>query len=530
MPPKKEEWEIRFEEYRDTLVSLGAKIKNEKALKLAFKIYGEERMPTRIYQNCVEETGAVSSKTESPIPTEIGKKEKTATTDTSIKPLTPSKSKQQTTLHSFDALADIRLDETAAGYVETTSPTEERKEKKTRKTQRERFEEYKSRLQEKGIVINDEKGLWEKFRSIRGRLDYGQIGEFVTFPERKPRGNAKKGNRSERKNDERNSQTRHDGSQEVRDDKKDRSNEEARSGSRNHNQQRNEQTDNTKRHGSDKTPFEEYRENLIARGYEITDLNALARLYVKGKGFIPPEQLSGLVRKTEKQPQAVVNDSLVLVEKDERLPVVIEGSFADKWIKPLKEHCQKDLDSNGLPKRTVTAVKADQRSVIVDVIPSEAYAAENPQDGGARYSFEKTDNRGNVKVDMGSKNGNPPDYEYFRMMMEANRKNGIKVIAFKDIQTDEFRDKLLAAALEFDMKVKDAPKKVNVNAPYLKKLPNQVKIKLGIYNGDITPVKSTEQIKENIQRKQQLEHEKEQKGQGKPMLALPAHIPTREMD
>ena len=48
MPPKKEEWEVRFEEYRDTLVSLGAKIKNEKALKLAFKIYGEERMPARI--------------------------------------------------------------------------------------------------------------------------------------------------------------------------------------------------------------------------------------------------------------------------------------------------------------------------------------------------------------------------------------------------------------------------------------------------------------------------------------------------
>lgn len=60
---------------------------------------------------------------------------------------------------------------------------------------------------------------------------------------------------------------------------------------------------------------------------------------------------------------------------------------------------------------------------------------------------------------MGSKDGNPLDYEYFRMMMEANRKNGIKVIAFKDIQTDEFRDKLLAAALEFDMKVKDAPEK-----------------------------------------------------------------------
>ena len=109
MPPKKEEWEVRFEEYRDTLVSLGAKIKNEKALKLAFKIYGEERMPARIYQNCVEETGAVSSKTESPTPTETVKKEKKAETDTSTKPSTPPNGKKPTSLNSFEALADIRL-------------------------------------------------------------------------------------------------------------------------------------------------------------------------------------------------------------------------------------------------------------------------------------------------------------------------------------------------------------------------------------------------------------------------------------
>ena len=128
--PKKEEWEVRFEEYRDTLVSLGAKNKNEKALKLAFKIYGEERMPARIYQNCVEETGAVSSKTESPTPTETVKKKKKAETDTSTKPSTPPNGKKPTSLNSFEALADIRLEETAAGHVETTSPTEERKEKK----------------------------------------------------------------------------------------------------------------------------------------------------------------------------------------------------------------------------------------------------------------------------------------------------------------------------------------------------------------------------------------------------------------
>ena len=116
------------------------------------------------------------------------------------------------------------------------------------------------------------------------------------------------------------------------------------------------------------------------------------------------------------------------------------------------------------------------------------------------------------------------------MMMEANRKNGIKIISFKDIKTEEFRDKLLAAALEFDMKVKGAPEKINVNAPYLKSLPNKVKIKLGIYNGDITPGKNVEQIKESIQKKQAAGDKEQKTTRAKPMLALPARIPTREMD
>ena len=266
------------------------------------------------------------------------------------------------------------------------------------------------------------------------------------------------------------------------------------------------------------------------QGYEITNLNTLARLYVKGKGFIAPEELSKLVHKKEERPQAEINNMLVPVAKDEPLPTVIEASFADRWVKPLKEYCQKDLDGNGQPKRTVTAVKADKNSVVIDVVPTESHAAENQQDAGVRYSFEKSDRRGSVKVNMGAKDGGTPDYEYFRMMMEANRKNGIKIISFKDIKTEEFRDKLLAAALEFDMKVKGAPEKINVNAPYLKSLPNKVKIKLGIYNGDITPGKNVEQIKESLQKKQAAGDKEQKTTRAKPMLALPARIPTREMD
>lgn len=176
-------------------------------------------MPARIYQNCVEENDAVSSKTESSTPTEAVKKKKRQRQIQAQNRQHPqtAKSKQDSTALKLWLTSGSKR---RRPPDETTSPTEGSKEKKRARPQRERFEEYKSRLQEKGIVINDENRLWEKFRSIRGRLDYGQIGEFVTFPERKPRGNAKNGNRSERRNNERNSQTRHDGSQEARDEQK----------------------------------------------------------------------------------------------------------------------------------------------------------------------------------------------------------------------------------------------------------------------------------------------------------------------
>ena len=508
MPTKKEEWEVKFEEYRDTLISLGAKIKNETALKIAFKIYKDEkRIPEHIYQNCVDETNNITH--------ENPKQTSPKNDNTTPAKASTSKKDKPKRLNSFDALADIRLSDASTQQIENPSSKEKEKEKenkkekekiqksKPRKTQRERFEEYKNRLLEKGIAINDENALWEMFRSIRGRLDYKQIKEFVTFPERKPRNTPNNSNkRFENKNDEKNKDS-------------------------NHKNQNQSKINNENQKKTDKTPFEEYRENLIAQGYEITNLKILAKLFIKGKGFIPPEQLSNLVRKTENKYQASVNNNLVPVSKEETLPAVVEGSFADKWIKPLREHCQKDLDHNGHPKRIVTAVKSDQNSVVIDITPSDTYAAEHPQDNGARYNFEKTDNNGNIKIDLASKDGSPLNYEYFRMMMEANRKNGIKVIAFKDIQTDEFRDKLLAAALEFDMKVQGAPQKVNINAPYLKTLPSNVKIKLGIYNGDITP-KNAQEIKKNIQ-KQTTKPSKDVKEINKRMLALPAHISPREI-
>lgn len=520
MPEIKEKWEEAFEEYCSTLISLGATIKNKKALKMAYKIY-REKMPERIYKNCVDESSA------QPTP----KEEKAPQKEASQPPKEEKKSEKKEkpkSLNSLDALGSLKdnLLNEETKEAKTTETTQEKKENsaptppkagntetKKRPTQKERFAEYKARLEAKGITIKDEQGLWETFRTIRGRLDYKQISEFVIFPERKKeKKKTEKNNPQVEEKKPENRATIPPKSQAIKkEDKKE---------------------DTKSRSKSAQKSFDEYRESLLAKGYEITDVGTLARLFVAGKGFVEPEKLAKLVRKVpEKEAvQATISNTLVLNEKDKTMPVVIERSFADKWLKPLQEHCQKDVDKDGQPKRNVRLVQADKNSAVIDVVPTPKHTEQNSKDEGVRYSLKKLDNKGNVDINMGSKNGEALDYEYFRMMMEANRKNGIKVIAFNNIKTEDFRDKLLAAALEFDMKVKGAPQKININAPHLKNLPNKVKIKLGIYNGDIKPTKTAEEIKETLHKGKEAEKPEKKHHSPKQPLALPAHLPSKEMN
>lgn len=536
MPEIKEKWEEAFEEYCSTLISLGATIKNKKALKMAYKIY-REKMPERIYKNCVDESSA------QPTPKEEKAPQKEASQPPKEEKNSEKKEKPKS-LNSLDALGSLKNSILSEENTEektnkeaktetkktTTTPTEPKKEEKEaptpapkeketkdtepkkRPTQKERFAEYKARLEAKGITIKDEQGLWETFRTIRGRLDYKQISEFVIFPERKKE--KKKTEKDNSQAEEKKPENRATIPPKSQGLKKEDKKEDTKSRSR-----------------SAQKSFDEYRESLLAKGYEITDVGTLARLFVAGKGFVEPEKLAKLVRKVpEKEAvQATISNTLVLNEKDKTMPVVIERSFADKWLKPLQEHCQKDVDKDGQPKRNVRLVQADKNSAVIDVVPTPKHTEQNSKDEGVRYSLKKLDNKGNVDINMGSKNGEALDYEYFRMMMEANRKNGIKVIAFNNIKTEDFRDKLLAAALEFDMKVKGAPQKININAPHLKNLPNKVKIKLGIYNGDIKPTKTAEEIKETLHKGKKAEKPEKKHHSPKQPLALPAHLPSKEM-
>lgn len=516
MPEIKEKWEEAFEEYCNTLVSLGATIKNEKALKMAYKIY-REKIPERIYKTCVDENIPHPQQKEELLPKENAQQ----TTKEEKKPEKKEKPQPLKSLDSLSTLKDSLLSEEKEEKEETPkSPTistktkqEEKKvsiptpkkpentEPKKRLTQRERFDNYISNLEKKGIIIKNKDGLWETFRTIRGRLDYKQISEFVIFPKKEK----KKENKREesKKKPEKNKNITPPQPKE------------------------NKKTE--KKGESAQIAFEKYRQSLFDKGYEITDVGALARIFVANNGFVGPEDFAKLIRKKQQTSynQASISDTFISTDEKTTLPAVVEHSFADKWLKPIQEHCQKDLDSEGKPKRNVNLVKADKHSVIIDVVPSAKQMKQHPNDEGARYSFRQIDKKGNVDINMGSKSGKALDYEYFRMVMEANRKNGIKTIIFKDIKTEEFRDKLLAAALEYDMKLKGAPKNININAAYLKDLPSNVKYKLGVYNGDLKPEKTAEELKEILRKKKHPENT-EKKPQ-KP-LALPAHISPKEKE
>lgn len=363
------------------------------------------------------------------------------------------------------------------------------------------FEKFKKKLEAKGITILDEEALRTAFKERNTGYSDLAKANIIKFPDR---------------NKEREDKPR--GEDNTHEDKR-----------------TNKKDDKTT---PDKTPFELYRESLQEQGYEIIDQKTLARLYVKQKGFISPEQLEPLLKKVEKSDRPI-NDATISNEKlpipiSKNLPIIIEGSFADKWIKPLQKWCDEDLDKNGKPKRILTALQADDNSVVIDINPSEEYAVEDTQDHGAQYSVKKAAQEGNVDVSLGSKDAGPLKYEYFRQLMIDNKANGIGRIAFKKITTDDFRDKLLAAALEFGMQLEGAPKKVDINAPHLKDIPNSVRIKLGIHNGDITPSgKPVKDVKESILKHRDevlpitSDEETPVRKNPKPMLALPAHIAPR---
>lgn len=95
------------------------------------------------------------------------------------------------------------------------------------------------------------------------------------------------------------------------------------------------------------------------------------------------------------------------------------------------------------------------------------------------------------------------EYDYFYQIVRDAKLNGIEIIEFKDIKTPQFRDKLLAAALQHGLMLKGAPEKIDFNAPHIQKLPPEARKELLLYNNR---EKSKEKI---LQHKEELRQQEE---------------------
>lgn len=168
-------------------------------------------------------------------------------------------------------------------------------------------------------------------------------------------------------------------------------------------------------------------------------------------------------------------------EKKEK-PEASDHSEEPSWIKgypaSLKKWCETAVDKKtGEPKREIKEVRVqtdenrEPASVEIEVRPLSPIARKRG-DAGAVYMVKKAPQPD--KIDVTVKNpeaGKPLSYDYFYALVKAARDNGADTIEFNNIRTPEFRDKLLAAALQFKMKLKNPPGVINLEAEHLQSIP-----------------------------------------------------------
>ena len=144
--------------------------------------------------------------------------------------------------------------------------------------------------------------------------------------------------------------------------------------------------------------------------------------------------------------------------------------FLQKW-------CDKNVDkATGQPKRKITEVRSnsdDKNYPVVDIeISPLSPVARKRGDSGAIYTLQKSPQPDKIDVTLKSTEpGQPLNYDYFYALVKAAHDSGADTIEFNNIRTPEFRDKLLAAALQFKMKLKNPPGVINLEAEHLQTIP-----------------------------------------------------------
>lgn len=185
---------------------------------------------------------------------------------------------------------------------------------------------------------------------------------------------------------------------------------------------------------------------------------------------------------TEKAPEAQS-------QKKEKKPEEPQpAAWEQGYVNSLARWCKTSVDKKtNKPKREIAETKVVENKTAVTVKPISPIAKKRG-DKGAVYQFSQHPHKKDtVEVTLGSPDNSPLNYDYFYALIKAGIENGVEVIEFKDIKTPEFRDKLLAAALQFKQKhknlqLKNAPGAIDLNAEHLKFMPPKARENLKTYN------------------------------------------------
>ena len=166
------------------------------------------------------------------------------------------------------------------------------------------------------------------------------------------------------------------------------------------------------------------------------------------------------------------------------------SAFEKKYAKSLETWCQKTTDKKtGKVKREIKSVQQNiinsEEETQINIAPLSPIAAKQG-DNGAVYKIKKGTKPNQTDVTLGSSEpGKPLNYDYFYSLVKAAHDSGADTIEFKDIKTPEFRDKLLAAALQFKMKLKNPPGAINLAAPHLQTIPPGCRHYLELHNESV---------------------------------------------
>lgn len=154
-----------------------------------------------------------------------------------------------------------------------------------------------------------------------------------------------------------------------------------------------------------------------------------------------------------------------------------EPAWVKNYPEALKQWCDKNVDKKtGQPKRKITEIRSglddtQQPSVDIEIAPISPIAHKRG-DHGAIYTIKKSPQPEKLDVTVKNKEpGQPLNYDYFYALVKAAHDNGADTIEFNNIRTPEFRDKLLTAALQFKMKLKNPPGVINLEAEHLQTIP-----------------------------------------------------------